>query len=96
MVASHYLQASQVHEVLADWGFYRRADAQADYMVARSDGNASSDILAADYLFNETWLANMGEWSDGVAVEEITVYRDALNEGTEEYQDCRKESTAWN
>ena len=96
MVASHYLQASQVHEVLADWGFYRRADAQADYMVARSDGNSSSDILAADYLFNETWLANMGEWSDGVAVEEITVYRDALNEGTEEYQDCRKESTAWN
>jgi hypothetical protein len=96
MVASHYLQASQVHEVLADWGFYRRADAQADYMVARSDGNTSTDISADDYLFNETWLANMGEWSDGVAVEEITVYHDALNEGTEEYQDCRQESTAWN
>ena len=96
MVASHYLQASQVHEVLADWGFYRRADAQADYMVARSDGNTSTDISADDYLFNETWLANMSEWSDGVAVEEITVYHDALNEGTEEYQDCRKESTAWN
>lgn len=95
MVASHYLQASQVHEVLADWGFYRRADAQADYITAQSDGNTSTDISADTYLFNETWLANMGEWSDGVAVKEIAIYDDAMNEGTEQYQDCMEESTAW-
>ncbi len=95
MIASHYLQASQVHEVLADWGFYRRADAQADYITAQSDGNTSTDISADTYLFNETWLANMGEWSDGVAVKEIAIYDDAMNEGTEQYQDCMEESTAW-
>jgi hypothetical protein len=84
-----------VHEVLADWGFYRRADAQADYITAQSDGNTSTDISADTYLFNETWLANMGVWSDGVAVKEIAIYDDAMNEGTEQYQDCMEESTAW-
>ena len=96
MVASHFIQTSQVHEELADWGFYRRADAQADYMVAQSSGDMITIASAGSYLQDPSSLSGMGEWSDGVPVNEITVFTDAMNDGTQEYRDCSKEIEAWN
>lgn len=95
MVASHYLQASQVHESLADWGFYRRADAQADWLVSRIEGDSEAESYAFEHLIEGELLQDMGEWSDGVDVKKISVYSNAMEDGINDHQDCREEENAF-
>ena len=45
LVASHYLQTDPAHDTLSDWSFYRRVDAQADYLVA----HGREDTFTADW-----------------------------------------------
>ena len=74
LVATHYLPANEAHDTLADWAFYRRVDAQADWVVAHSRGDLNTADFAYANLVNTGMLTNMGKWSDGVDVLPIQAY----------------------
>ena len=86
LVASHYLQSEPAHDSLADWGFYRRIDAQADYLVAHSRNDSITADWAFSYMMDETTLTHMGQWSDGMPVLPLKLYNDALSH--ERFQNC--------
>ena len=74
LVATHYLPANEAHDTLADWAFYRRVDAQADWVVAQSRGDLNTADFAYANLVNTGMLTKLGKWSDGVDVLPIQVY----------------------
>lgn len=88
LVASHYLQTDPAHDTLSDWSFYRRMDAQADYVVALGREDTFTADWAYQYMTDETMLTGMGEWSDGTpvlpliwhanAIEEVATFRDCV------------------
>lgn len=79
LVASHYLQTDPAHDTLADWSFYRRVDAQADFLVAKARNDTFTADWAFQYLTDEVMLANMGSWSDGTPVLPLLIHHDALD-----------------
>ena len=79
LVASHYMQTDPAHDSLSDWGFYRRIDAQADYIVAHSRNDTFTSDFAFHYMTDETMLTNMGQWEDGTPVLPLGLYHDAVN-----------------
>ena len=79
LVGSHYLPTNSVHDTLADWGIYRRIDAQADWVVARSRGDIYTEYWAYEHLINTPLLTNMGQWSDGVDVLPLLIHHEALS-----------------
>jgi hypothetical protein len=79
LVGSHYLPTDSVHDTLADWGVYRRIDAQADWVVARSRGDIYTEYWAYEHLINTPLLTNMGQWSDGVDVLPLLIHHEALS-----------------
>ena len=88
LVASHYLQATETHDTLADWGFYRRVALQSNWLVANT---LNEDITAQglkEILVGSPELTNMGVWSDGKSVEELRVFHDAINH--QSYDHCKK------
>jgi len=82
LVGSHYLPTDSVHDRLADYGVYRRIDAQADWVFARTQGDNITESWAYGHLVDGDLLRSMGEWSDGTPVLPLLVYRDALNSET--------------
>ena len=78
-IASHYYPATEVHDELADWGFYRRVDAQGDWLSARNRGDTNTESWAYNHLFDPLILSEMGDWSDGTPVKPISIWQDALN-----------------
>ena len=87
LIASHYLQADPAHDTLSDWSFYRRIDAQADFIVAHSRGDTFTADWAYQYLTDETMLTQMGKWSDGTPVLPLKLYHDGLNTSSD-FNDC--------
>lgn len=83
LIASHYLQADPAHDSLSDWSFYRRIDAQADFIVAQSRHDTFTADWAYQYMTDETMLTQMGKWSDGTPVLPLKLYHDALNTSTD-------------
>ena len=79
LVASHYLQTDPAHDTLSDWSFYRRIDAQADYLVAHARNDTFTANWAFQYMTDEQTLTNMGTWSDGVPVLPLRLHHDAIN-----------------
>ena len=79
LVGTHYLPTNSVHDRLADFGVYRRIDAQADWVIARSRGDNITEDWAYQHLIDSELLRSMGEWSDGTEVLPLLVYEDALN-----------------
>ena len=87
LIASHYLQTNPAYDRLSDWGFYRRIDAQADFLVAHGRNDSFTADWAYQYMIEEQTLTEMGKWSDGTQVLPLSVYHDALN--TEpRFSDC--------
>ena len=80
LVATHYIPANEAHDTLADWAFYRRVDAQADWVVARSRGDFNTEEFAYFHLIDSPILRDMGEWSDGTPVLELQPYTNAIQE----------------
>ena len=80
LVATHYIPANEAHDTMADWAFYRRVDAQADWVVARSRGDYNTENFAYFHLIDGPLLRDMGEWSDGTPVLELQPYNNALQE----------------
>ena len=72
--------ANEAHDTLADWAFYRRVDAQADWVVARSRGDFNTEEFAYFHLIDSPILRDMGEWSDGTPVLELQPYTNAIQE----------------
>ena len=81
LVATHYLPANEAHDTLADWAFYRRIDAQADWVVAQSRGDLNTADFAYANLINTPMLSNMGKWSDGTPVLPLQVYTNPSESG---------------
>ena len=79
LVASHYLQTDPAHDTLSDWSFYRRIDAQADYLVAHGREDTFTADWAFQYMTDETMLTGMGSWSDGTPVLPLLWHTDAIN-----------------
>jgi hypothetical protein len=79
LVGTHYLPTDSVHDRLADYGIYRRIDAQADWVFARSQGDTITEEWAYNHLIDSDLLRYMGEWSDGTPVLPLLIYEDALN-----------------
>ncbi|RJU98592.1 MAG: hypothetical protein DWC04_03070 [Candidatus Poseidoniales archaeon] len=79
LVGSHYLPTDSVHDRLADYGVYRRIDAQADWVFARTQGDHITENWAYNHLVDSDLLRSMGEWSDGTPVLPLLVYKDALH-----------------
>ena len=86
LVATHYLPANEAHDTLADWAFYRRVDAQADWVVAHSRGDLNTADFAYANLVNTGMLTNLGKWSDGVDVLPIQAYTDPSE--SKRFADC--------
>ena len=78
LVASHYLQTDPARDVLSDWSFYRRIDAQADYLVAHARNDTFTADWAYQYMTDETMLTGMGSWSDGTPVLPLKLHHDAI------------------
>ncbi len=79
LVASHYMQTDPAHDRLSDWGFYRRIDAQADYIVAQGRNDTFTADFAFQYMTDETMLTGMGQWEDGTPVLPLKLFHDGLN-----------------
>lgn len=79
LVASHYLQTDPAYDRLADWGVYRRFDAQADFLVAHGRNDTFTADWAFQYMTEEETLTEMGKWSDGTPVLPLPLYADAIN-----------------
>lgn len=87
LVASHYLQTEPAHDTLSDWSFYRRVDAQADYLVAHGREDTFTADWAFQYMTDETMLTGMGAWSDGTPVLPLIWHTDAISK-VPSFQDC--------
>ena len=92
LVASHYLQTDPAHDTLSDWSFYRRVDAQADYLVAMGREDTFTADWAYQYLTDETMLTDMGAWSDGTPVLPLIWHTNAIEE-VPAFQDCLANTT---
>lgn len=79
LVASHYLQATEAHDDLADWGFYRRVASQANWLVASTSNDTINESEWRNQLIDSEELRYMGEWSDGKEVETLRTWTDAIN-----------------
>lgn len=86
LVATHYLPANEAHDTLADWAFYRRVDAQADWVVAHSRGDLNTADFAYANLINTGMLTDLGKWSDGVDVLPIQAYTNPSE--AKKFADC--------
>ena len=87
LVASHYLQTDPVRDRLSDWSFYRRIDAQADFLVAHGRNDTFTADWAFQYMTDETMLTGMGEWSDGTPVLPLIWHRNAIDD-VDKFCDC--------
>jgi len=79
LVASHYLQTDPAHDSLSDFGFYRRLDAQADYLVAQARQDSITSAWATDYMTSDEMWLDMGDWSDGTPVLPLVRFTNALD-----------------
>ena len=86
LVASHYLQATEAHDDLADWGFYRRVASQSNWLVASLEGNETSESKYRNQLIDSEELRYMGKWSDGKSVMQLRAYGNAIS--SDDYEHC--------
>ena len=62
LVATHYIPANEVHDTLADWAFYKRVDAQIDWLVSRTWSDYNTEEFAYIHLTDNDLLTDMGCW----------------------------------
>ncbi len=83
MIASHYIQASFIHDNFADLAYYSRIDAQAARIATQPQlFTADSQLLisAQSFLVDENQqMTDLGQWSDGTQVNGITMIEDPLS-----------------
>ena len=84
MMASHFIQASFIHDNFADLSYYSRIDAQAARISTQPQlFTADSDLLssAQSFLSDENkQMTNLGQWSDGTQVNGIIMIQQPLEQ----------------
>ena len=85
LVATHYIQATETHDDLADWGFYRRAAHQADWLFSQANNDQIKENNSYQMLIENENSTYMGEWSDGQPVKNLKFYSEAINDPEFEY-----------
>ena len=84
MMASHFIQASFIHDNFADLSYYSRIDAQAARISTQGQlFTADSDLLssAQSFLSDENQqMTNLGDWSDGHPVNGIKMIQQPLEQ----------------
>ena len=82
MMASHFIQASFIHDNFADLSYYSRIDAQAARISTQQQlFTADSDLLssAQSFLSDENQqMSDLGNWSDGHPVNGIEMIKEPL------------------
>ena len=82
MMASHFIQASFIHDNFADLSYYSRIDAQAARIATQPQlFTADSQLLisAQSFLRDENQqMTNLGDWSDGTPVNGIKMIQQPL------------------
>jgi len=72
LVATHYLPNDALANTLTYFGYYRRIDAMAGFLVADGQNQTTSAAEALTYFTNgELNMVGMGEWSDGTPIKPI-------------------------
>jgi len=93
MMASHFIQASFIHDNFADLSYYSRIDAQAARISTQGQlFTADSDLLssAQSFLRDENQqMTNLGDWSDGHPVNGITMILEPLETPIVDGSYCR-------
>jgi len=83
MMASHYIQASFIHDNFADLAYYSRIDAQAARIATQPQlFTADSQLLISAHSFladENQQMTDLGQWSDGTKVNGITMIEDPLS-----------------
>lgn len=64
LVATHYLQAAETRDTLANWAFYRTVQQEAEWLLG-----------AEDITYDDTFTS-MGTWSNGEPVNPIIIHED--------------------
>ena len=84
MMASHYIQASFIHDNFADLAYYSRIDAQAARISTQGQlFTEDSDLLSSAQAFlrdENQQMTNLGDWSDGHPVNGITMIQQPLQQ----------------
>ena len=93
MMASHFIQASFIHDNFADLSYYSRIDAQAARISTQGQlFTADSDLLssAQSFLRDENQqMTNLGDWSDGHPVNGIRMIQQPLEAPISDGSYCR-------
>lgn len=95
LIASHYLASTPVHDTLADHAFYRRVDAQAEWLVATLRGDTITADFAAAHLLDHDLLLPMGTWSDGTPAKPLEVVDAPFVDGAAWVDGCQKQVDVW-
>jgi hypothetical protein len=84
MMASHFIQASFIHDNFADLSYYSRIDAQAARISTQPQlFTADSQLLisAQSFLSDENQqMTDLGDWSDGHPVNGIKMIQKPLEQ----------------
>ncbi len=92
MMASHFIQASFIHDNFADLSYYSRIDAQAARISTQGQlFTADSDLLssAQSFLSDENQqMTNLGDWSDGHPVNGIKMIQQPLQQAIADGSYC--------
>ena len=95
LIASHYLASTPVHDTLADHAFYRRVDAQAEWLVATQRGDTTTAAFASAHLLDHELLLPMGSWSDGTAAKPLEVVDAPFVGGAIWVEGCQEQVDVW-
>jgi hypothetical protein len=92
MMASHFIQASFIHDNFADLSYYSRIDAQAARISTQPQlFTADSNLLssAQSFLSDENQqMTNLGDWSDGHPVNGIKMIQQPLQQAIADGSYC--------
>ena len=95
LIASHYLASTPVHDTLADHAFYRRVDAQAEWLVAMQRNDVFTSSFAEAHLLDHELLLPMGTWSDGTPAKPLEAVEAPFIEGASWVEGCQEQVDVW-
>ena len=95
LIASHYLASTPVHDTLADHAFYRRVDAQAEWLVAMQRNDVFTSSFAEAHLLDHELLLPMGTWSDGTPAKPLEAVEAPFVEGASWVEGCQEQVDVW-
>ena len=79
LISSHYVQATPIRDSLADFAYYKRLEAQSSYLFGVANNDLDLILNSEKYFKNDgDELKNMGNWSNGIPVKKINVYKDPI------------------